>query len=166
MADVAFCRNCQSSLEAGGQFCGQCGAPIDPDITEVATNTSSPSESSIPTVPVHRRNVPQGQVTAASRQNSLKQRDRGYLLLTEPRPYGLGATPGVIWECAICLLGGLGSVVGLLTQSWLLAVGTVALATMLAYTLVYRMAMMRESIIAIAIISGAIAFGLAWYAST
>mgnify|MGYP002403144550 CR=1 FL=1 len=75
--------------------------------------------------------------------------------------------------CLFCLLSGLGSIVGMLTHStqiwpWITiwTVGTVACGALLAYILGYHRTMNVSMLIGIAIISGAVAFGLGAFAST
>ncbi len=82
---------------------------------------------------------------------------------------GYGGTPFIVWYYAFALLTGLGSTVDLLTHStqslpW--TVGTVALATALAYLLGYRKAMNLLAMSIIALMSAAAVFGLTVYSST
>jgi tetratricopeptide (TPR) repeat protein len=78
----------------------------------------------------------------------------------------LATSPLLTWAALFCLLSGTGSAIGVLTHSWLWSTGTVGLVMILAYLLGYRRAVHPLMVIGIAVISSAIAFGLAEYGST
>lgn len=71
-----------------------------------------------------------------------------------------------VWFCAFCLLAGIGATTGILTQSWLWAVLTVALLTPLAYRSGYRKVISPLSLTGIAVLSAVAVALLAFYTST
>ena len=77
-----------------------------------------------------------------------------------------GLPSWVAWLDLFCLLSGIGSLVGVLTQSWLLAILSVAITTLSAYILGYRKAISLPFIVMIGLPCGATALALAWYTST
>lgn len=81
--------------------------------------------------------------------------------------FELDTIPVVIWLALLCLLGGIGSAVGMLVQSWYWSVGAVVALLILAYYgLGYRRAIQSPIAIGIAVIGCFFAFNMARYAAT
>lgn len=71
-----------------------------------------------------------------------------------------------IWFYTICLLFGAGATVGSLGQPWYWAVGVVGVVALIAYIFGFRKVVPFPGMVVIAILSGALTFGLGWSTST
>jgi hypothetical protein len=79
--------------------------------------------------------------------------------------HDLETIPFVVWCCAFALVGGLGSIVSLLSKNVYWALAMVIVATLLSYRLGYRKAMHPLIMLGIAILSGLAVFYLTQYVS-
>ena len=80
--------------------------------------------------------------------------------------YVLDVIPPAIYVCAFFLISGFGSVIGMLTQSWLWSLGTTTFVGIFAYLLGYRKALSINIFLLITVASYTLVELLIWYMRT